>query len=218
MPAHTPRLRRALPRVFYDRDTVAVAQDLLGKALVSRVDGLLTGGMIVETEAYLAVDDPACHAARGRTTRNATMFGPPGRLYVYGIHARHCLNAVTERPGRASAVLIRAVEPLWGVEAMSARRGTDVVRDLARGPARLCEALHVDLAHNGIDLTRRAEVSIHPWFEGHVSVRATPRIGISQATDLMLRFFVDRNPFVSGRAADHSSRPRWPARPTVSDR
>ena len=212
-----PRLRRVLPRTFYDRDTVEVARELLGKVLVSRIGGQFTGGVIVETEAYLSANDPACHAARGQTARNACMFGPPGHLYVYWIHAKHCLNAVTESSGRASAVLIRALEPLWGVETMAARRGTHVVRDLARGPARLCEALSVNKAQNGIDLTSNRDVSIHPWVDGG-SVRATPRIGISQATDLPLRFFLDRNPFVSGRAADHSARPQMSSRKAVSGR
>ena len=145
-----PKLRRALPRKFYDRETVAVAKELLGKALISRVGGVLTGGVIVETEAYLSAGDPACHASRGQTKRNTSMFGPPGHLYVYMIHAKQCLNAVTEQSGRASAVLIRALEPIWGVDTMIARRRTHVVRDLTRGPARLCQALHVAKAQDDI--------------------------------------------------------------------
>lgn len=216
---HQSRFRRPLSRSFYNRDAMEVARELLGKALISRVAGTMTGGIIVETEAYLSVNDPACHASRGQTARNATMFGPPGHLYVYMIHTRHCLNAVTERQGRASAVLIRAIEPLWGVEAMAARRGTPALRDLARGPGRLCEALCVARTQDGTDLTRAGDVSIHPWLDHQaLCVRSGPRIGISQATELPLRFFLDRNPFVSGRASDHSSRPRMSSSMTVSGR
>ncbi len=150
--------------------------------------------------------------------RNASMFGPPGHLYVYAIHARHCLNAVTEKPGRASAVLIRALEPLWGLDTMVLRRGTHVVRNLTRGPARLCEALNVARAQDGIDLTRNGLVSIHPWADHEVTVQTSGRIGISQASELPLRFFLDRNPFVSGRAADHSSRPQMSSSLAVSHR
>jgi DNA-3-methyladenine glycosylase len=174
--AHPP-----LPREFYDRDAVTVARELLGKLLLRRtVDGV-TAGRIVEAEAYVSHDDPANHAHRGRTRRNASMFGPPGHAYVYAIHSRWCLNAVTEPEGVASAVLIRAIEPLIDIERMqerrvargqadAARRGQRPpagarrnsawpaidepgLRDLARGPARLCEALAIDGALDGWDLT-----------------------------------------------------------------
>ncbi len=142
-----------LPRSFYDRDPVAVARDLLGMLIVRVTPEGLTAGRIVEVEAYLASGDPANHAYRGKTRRNASMFGPPGHAYVYAIHSRWCLNAVTEPEGVPSAVLIRAVEPLEGFQIMQLRRGRSELRELARGPARLCEAFAIDRTLNGWDLT-----------------------------------------------------------------
>src|SRR6185312_8955522 len=133
-----------LGREFYERDPALVARDLVGKRLLRETSAGICGGRIVEVEAYLSRRDPACHASRGPTRRNAAMFGPPGHAYVYMIHSRWCLNAVTEPEGMPSAVLIRAIEPLEGLELMHQRRRTEIVRDLARGPARLCEALAID--------------------------------------------------------------------------
>src|SRR2546430_5517537 len=125
-------LLKALPQEFYLREPVVVARELLGKRLVSETSAGVCGGRIVEVEAYLSRRDPACHASRGMTNRNAAMFGPAGHAYVYMIHSRWCLNAVTEPQGVPSAILIRAIEPLDGVELMHQRRRTDIVRDLAR--------------------------------------------------------------------------------------
>jgi DNA-3-methyladenine glycosylase len=190
-----------LPADFYARDPIIVAQQLLGKCLVRRSRAGLVRGRIVEVEAYLARNDPACHAFRGPTQRNCVMFGPAGRLYVYAIHSRYCLNAVTECRGMGSAVLIRAVEPLEGIRLMQVRRGKDRLLDLARGPARLCEALDVDRRLDGWDLTRGRQIWIEedpapltPWRMGR-----SPRIGVTSAHDWLLRFFVEDNPFVSGR-------------------
>jgi DNA-3-methyladenine glycosylase len=191
-----------LPRDFYDRDARDVARELLGKLLVRRVGRGLTVGRLVETEAYLGANDPASHAYRGRTRRNASMFGPPGHAYVYAIHSRWCLNAVTEPEGAPTAVLLRAVEPLLGVAAMRRRRGVELLRDLARGPARLCEALAIDRALDGCDLTRGRGLWIAegPALElTPMEVLVTPRIGVTSAHDLLLRFAVAGNPFVSGR-------------------
>src|SRR5436190_14846866 len=124
---------------FYARDPIAVARELLGKIVVRPTPEGLTSGRIVEAEAYLSSRDPACHASLGPNRKNAAMFGPAGRAYVYMIHARWCLNVVTEEVGVASAVLIRALEPLAGIPLMQERRGLDNLRDLARGPARLCQ-------------------------------------------------------------------------------
>ena len=195
---------RPLPRAFYDRSTERVARELLGKWLVRRLEGETLGGRIVETEAYLAEDDLASHSARGQRRGNASMFGPPGTLYVYPIHAKWCLNAVTERAGRGSAVLIRALQPQWGIERMQAHRGYDDLRRLTRGPAVLCQALAIDRAQDGIDLTGGGEVSIleaPPLEPGELT--ATERIGISRAREMPLRFFINGNRFVSGRASDH---------------
>jgi DNA-3-methyladenine glycosylase len=164
----------------------------------------------VEVEAYLSRRDPACHASRGMTRRNATMFGPAGRAYVYMIHSRWCLNAVTESEGIGSAVLIRALEPLEGIELMQSRRGVERQVDLARGPARLCEALDVTKRYDGWDLTAGREL----WIAADPSLNAAPlrivrsgRIGISSARNRLLRFYVAGSPHVSGRRLMQSARP-----------
>jgi len=179
---------------------VQVARDLLGKCLVRRTSEGLTTGRIVEVEAYLPRDDPANHAYRGRTPRNASMFGPPGHAYVYAIHSRYCLNVVAEREGVPGAVLIRAVEPVEGVERMHARRGGCAVRDLTRGPARLCEAFAIGRALDGWDLTVGRDLWVSdgnapPLSSGQIAT--TPRVGVTSACDLPLRFFVATSPFVS---------------------
>src|SRR3954466_3858304 len=155
-----------LPREFYLRDPVVVARELVGKRLVRHTSAGLCVGRIVEVEAYLSRRDPACHASRGMTRRNAAMFGVAGDAYVYMISSRWCLNAVTEPEGVPSAILIRAIEPLEGLELMHQRRRTDIVRDLARGPARLCEALAIDRTYNGWDLTAGRELWIAPDARG----------------------------------------------------
>jgi DNA-3-methyladenine glycosylase len=142
-----------LSRAFYARCPIVVARDLVGKQLVRDIGGELSIGHIVEVEAYLSSRDKACHASRGLTRRNATMFGPAGHAYVYMIHARWCLNAVTEDVGRGSAVLIRAIQPLVGIDEMRRRRSVDRLLDIARGPARLCQAIDVTKHYDGWDLT-----------------------------------------------------------------
>lgn len=201
----TTQLRKARATVsplasdFYDRDPVVVARELLGKRLVTKNREGLTAGRIVEVEAYLSAHDPACHAARGKTKRNASMFAAPGRAYVYSIHSRWCFNVVTLPEGVPSAVLIRAIEPLEGLPLMHRRR-LGVVRpiDLARGPGRLCQALGIDRELDRHDLTLGRRLWIE---EGDVpeTILTTPRIGISSAQDLMLRFLVPDSPYVSKR-------------------
>jgi len=190
-----------LPRSFYDRHAEQVARELLGKRLVRARGKTVVAGRIVEVEAYLARDDSACHAYRGRTRRNACMFGPPGHAYVYAIHSRFCLNTVTEPEGIPSAVLIRAIEPLEGLGLMKRRRGTNDLGNLTRGPARLCEALAIDRKLDGWDLTCGRQL----WVTGDQGpapaagrIVATSRIGISSGNDLLLRFFIADSPFVSG--------------------
>ncbi len=190
-----------LPREFYLRDPAMVARELIGKRLIRETSAGLCGGRIVEVEAYLSRRDPACHASRGMTNRNAAMFGPPGHAYVYMIHSRWCLNAVTEPAGVPSAILIRAIEPLEGVELMHQRRRTDIVRDLARGPARLCEALAIDRTYNGWDLTAGRELWVADDPDGSARgarVARSARIGISSAQRRLLRFFDADSRFVSG--------------------
>jgi DNA-3-methyladenine glycosylase len=189
-----------LPRSFYNRDVVEVARELLGMLLMRRSRRGLTSGFIVETESYLADGDSACHAARGKTQSNRAMFGPPGRAYVYPIHSRYCLNAVTQPAGTASAVLIRAVEPLEGIELMRARRGRHNLRELTRGPGRLCEAFDIDRSLDRCDLTKPQRLWICPHPDQEISdedVQSSTRIGVTSAHELPLRFFVRSNPFVS---------------------
>lgn len=183
--SHAP----ALAREFYDRDPAVVARELLGKLLIRRSAEGMCVGRIVETEAYLSADDPACHAHKGQTRRNASMFGMPGQAYVYMIHARWCFNAVTEAEHRGSAVLVRALEPLAGIELMQLRRGREKLLDLARGPARLCQALAITGKLDGWNLTRGKSLWIAgDDFQSEQTIMATPRIGISKAVDLPLRF------------------------------
>ncbi|MEO8498833.1 MAG: DNA-3-methyladenine glycosylase, partial [Planctomycetota bacterium] len=174
----------ALPQSFYDRDVALVARELLGKVVVRRSREGLCTGRIVETEAYLASEDSASHSFRGRTNKNATMFGPPGLAYVYPIHSRYCMNAVTEARGIASAVLIRALEPLAGIEIMQQRRGTDKLLDLCRGPARLCESLAVHRRLDGWNMTRGARLWIANDDAGltiAIHIMTSARIGVTSA-------------------------------------
>lgn len=180
---------RVLPPQFFDRDPITVARELLGKLLCHDEGGQLLVGRIVETEAYLAVDDPANHAYRGRTPRNAAMFGPPGYAYVYAIHRYCCLNVVTEGEGIPSAVLLRAVEPLQGIDTMSRRRGTARHVNLANGPGKMCQAFAINRSLDRWALTRGERL----WLaetpaETAIDLVVTPRIGVTSARDLPLRF------------------------------
>ena len=190
-----------LPREFYVQDTRAVAQKLLGQIVQRRLPkGGLLSGIIVETEAYLK-DDPACHAYRGRTPRNSTMFGPPGHAYVYFTYGLHMmLNLVCAPEGTAEAVLIRALEPVEGVEAMRQnRRGILETRQLTNGPGKLAQALALTrLTHDGVDLTEpSSELLILPNEYSPFEMVTKTRIGITQGVDLPWRYYVAGNPFVS---------------------
>jgi len=190
----------ALPARFYDRATVDVALELLGKQLIRWTPQGVTAGMIVEVEAYLPQRDPACHTYRGKTPRNEVMFGPAGLAYVYSIHARYCLNAVTESAGEGCAVLIRAVEPVTGIELMQIRRGQVKPRDLTRGPARLCEAFGLDRRFNGLDLTGSTDLWLTRGKKRPKSLRImrSARIGVTEPRHRCLRFFLADNEYVSG--------------------
>ena len=184
-----PAPSEPLPRAFYDRDTVAVARDLLGKHLVHVSRGVERVGRIVEVEAYLGTNDLASHSSRGKTGRTSVMFGPPGHAYVYLVYGMHCcMNVVTERDGHASAVLIRAVEPVKNID-----RST-------RGPGRLCKAMRIGLGLNGKDLTRgKFHLSDPPMTEPLPIVKRA-RIGVDYAghwAKRLLRFYIRGNPFVS---------------------
>ncbi|RME53585.1 DNA-3-methyladenine glycosylase [Candidatus Woesearchaeota archaeon] len=182
---------------LFSGSTLAVAKRLLGCVLVHRAKEGVACGRIVETEAYLC-DDPACHASRGVTKRNAPMFGPPGTAYVYFTYGMHyCFNVVTNKEGVGEAVLIRALEPLEGVGLMKKRRGVDDVRLLCSGPARLVQALGISLAHNRHDL-RKDPLYILPG-KKQGSVTVSTRIGIRQGASLPYRFYLEQSPFVSRR-------------------
>ena len=188
-------MSKALPKSFYLQETTAVAQQLLGCILVRRVEGVSLSGKIVETEAYIA-NDPANHGFRGCTKRNATMFGPPGRAYIYRIHNSYCLNAVTQPKGVAEAALIRAVEPLDGLEFMRRARKRTELKDLTTGPGKLCQALALDTELDGVPLTR-GELIIVPGIDAVSEIVACPRIGIRLAADRNLRFCVRDSPYIS---------------------
>ncbi|HEX8849585.1 MAG TPA: DNA-3-methyladenine glycosylase [Gemmatimonadaceae bacterium] len=188
-----------LPREFYDRDTAVVSRELLGAVLECRTPEGVASGRIVETEAYMGPHDPACHAAAGLTERTKHLFGPPGVSYVYFIYGMYwCFNAVTREVGHGSAVLVRAIEPLAGEELMRERRPKVKRRvDLTNGPGKLCLALGITGEHNGrwLDEPPLRILAGEPVDDRRVVV--TPRIGITQAADWPLRFFVGDSHFVS---------------------
>ena len=192
-----PRLD-VLPRDFFRRDSRAVAPELLNKILLGP-DGCRA--RIVETEAYCGADDAAAHTFRGKTARNASMFGPPGHLYVYFTYGMHwCANTVCGEEGVGIGVLLRAAEPLDGLERMRARRGAGLAdRALCSGPARLCQAFGITRADDGVDLVdgpfRIASDGMAP--PAHPVVK--PRVGISRAVDAPWRWYVAGNPHVSRR-------------------
>ena len=188
---------------FYRDDTLQVARALLGKRLVRIIDGRRLSGLIVEGEAYIGEADRACHAAHGRTSRNEVMYGPPGRAYVYFIYGMYwCLNIVTEEAGFPAAVLIRALEPLEGLDLMRVRRPGRPDHELTNGPGKVCAALGLDRRLNGVDLTRSEEL----FLEDDVPVdpnriAASPRVGLNgklgPAAVVPWRVYLSGNRFVS---------------------
>jgi DNA-3-methyladenine glycosylase len=180
---------KKLPRQFYDRDTIVVAQELLGKYVVHVRDGVERVGKIVEVEAYLGAHDLAAHSARGLTPRTQVMFGPPGYAYVYLIYGMyHCLNVVTERAGHASAVLIRAIQPVKNIV------------ERTQGPGLLCKALHVDKRLQGHDLLSEDFYLAEMPSSSRIVIVKRPRIGVDYAkhwAKRLLRFYIKGNPFIS---------------------
>jgi DNA-3-methyladenine glycosylase len=182
---------RKLPRSFYDRDTIVVAKELLGKHLVHQSHSVKRVGKIVEVEAYLGPHDLAAHSAKGLTERTKVMFGPPGHAYVYLIYGMyHCMNVVTEREGHASAVLLRAIEPVENVGGRTC------------GPGLLCRALEIDRQLNAHDLLSDDFFIAAPEETKAIAVVKRPRIGVDYAKHWAkrhLRFYIKGNPFVSRR-------------------
>jgi len=210
---------RPVPAGFFSAGTVAVARALLGKLLVSESPEGRTAGRIVETEAYLC-DDAACHASRGETKRNRAMFGPPGRSYTYLIYGMYrCFNVVTGPKGVGEAVLIRALEPLEGLDLMAMRRGVSEPKSLCSGPGKLVIALGIADLPDGSDLRKGPVIVAEPRMgslgplvpeargrKGGATdrevletgrIRVTTRIGISKDAHLPLRFYLERNPWIS---------------------
>src|SRR5581483_6619109 len=200
---------RKLRRDFYDRPTLDVARELLGKVLVHRRRGVITSGAIVEVEAYIGEADPACHAAPGRTRRNEPLYGPPGFAYVYLNYGIHCLvNVVTEADGHPAAVLIRALDPIDGIAVMRRRRARDAkgrrgvsanalkTHDLCRGPGNLTMAMGITLQENRLDLLGdRLFIEDRGLRAGPIAW--SPRIGIRVGTEHLWRAFVAGHPAVS---------------------
>ncbi|HEV3152193.1 MAG TPA: DNA-3-methyladenine glycosylase [Candidatus Baltobacteraceae bacterium] len=181
--------------------TRELARALIGCVLVRDCPDGRTAGRIVETEAYL-FDDPASHSYRGPSARNASMFLGPFHAYVYKIYGTSfCVNVTSETHGHGAAVLIRALEPLEGRELMEERRGTNRVRDLTRGPGRLCQALGIDRKLDGVDLLRDADLWLAARNRPPGTVGSSTRIGITKAADLPLRYYERGNAFVSGPRA-----------------
>ena len=206
MPA-SPNNLRILPRAFYDRDPREVSRDLLGKLLVRNEGKHRLMGRIVEVEAYLGRDDPAAHAAVGRTARNDVLFGPPGRAYIYFIYGNHwCFNVSCLPDGVAGGVLFRALEPVEGIEQMTRARGVTVnserdLRLLTSGPGRLAEALGITRRRdNGKELfSPDSDLWIGNDGSPPPKIATTVRIGITKAAEMPLRYVVLGNKFVSGK-------------------
>jgi len=189
---------RVLPRSFYERDTSEVARFLLGKILVHRWHEGLTSGKIVETEAYYGGGDPASRASRGKTKISEIMWGPAGKAFVYMVHTQRLFNVTTEREGVPGAVLIRALEPLEGIELMQKRREKKLEKELTSGPGKLTQAMAITRAHHGLYLTNKnSELVIVEGEPNDFTVCNSHRIGVSADLERKLRFYIEGNPFVS---------------------
>jgi DNA-3-methyladenine glycosylase len=191
------RLRR-FRRAELPVKTIDLARALIGCVLVRDAPEGRCAGRIVETEAY-DLNDPASHAFRGRSPRNSAMFLAPFHAYVYRIYGTaFCVNVTSENEGEGAAVLVRALEPVAGIGLMERRRGTTRVRDLARGPGRLCEALAIDVSLNGLSLLHDRRLWLAAGLPNEAGIGTSARIGITKAAERPLRFFEPGNPFVSG--------------------
>ena len=197
--ARRSRLAPPLRDSFYDRPTEIVSRELLGAVLECTTAEGVTRGIIVETEAYLGPDDPACHAVAGVTARTEHLFGPPGRAYVYFIYGMYwCFNAVTRERGHGSAVLVRAVSPTDGIDLMRRRRPkVKRDRDLTNGPGKLCLAMGIVGAMSGTSLRTGPIVIREGSAVSDENVVVTPRIGITRAAEWQLRYLVRDDPYVS---------------------
>lgn len=191
--------QKPLPRKFYMRDPKLVARDLLGKILVRRLNGHFLEGVIVETEAYYGVDDPASRARNGMKTYNAPMWGEVGLAFIYNVHNNWMFNIVAHEPNGVGAVLIRAIEPLKGIDIVVANRKVHNIINLTNGPGRLTKALKINKELNCIDLTDNKNLIFisNGKFIDEQSIERSHRIGVSKDLNIELRFYVKDNPFVS---------------------
>lgn len=192
---------KPLPRTFFSRKTDQVARELLGKYIVRKIDHRVLIGKIVETEAYTG-DDPASHAFIGKTPRTRALFETPGHAYIYFIYGNHyCLNIVAHSKEHAGGVLIRALEPISGIEYMKKCRHVTDERQLTNGPGKLTQALHITKNLYGQDMTKKEDLFVGEIIPKEktefVSIVATPRIGISKARDILWRFIIEGNPWLS---------------------
>jgi DNA-3-methyladenine glycosylase len=198
-------------RAFFARDTKTVAQESLGKLLVRVTEDGLFLAKIVETEAYLGEHDPAAHASFGRTKRTAVLYGEPGHAYVFQLRGHHCLNFVAEPSGSPGCVLIRAVEPLSGIETMRQLRGKRELKvtDLANGPGKLCQAMSITMTLYGSDLVHpHSPLQVwEPFEENEHEIEVSHRIGITKAADWDLRFTLKRNAYLSRYHETHALSP-----------
>jgi DNA-3-methyladenine glycosylase len=189
-----------LPRSFYEQDSAVVAPKLLGKLLVRKLGDAWLSGVIVETEAYLAENDPAAHNFVGRTTRNAVLFGEAGHTYIHTMRQYHLMDIVTEGIDIPGSVLIRAIEPVDGVVGMMRLRKTKDILKLTSGPSKLCQAMQIDRSLNGLDITTNTSEIFIADSGSRLSqelIENSARIGISKAIDSPLRFYIKSSPFIS---------------------
>ncbi|KAA3631411.1 MAG: DNA-3-methyladenine glycosylase [Calditrichaeota bacterium] len=192
----SPRCKK-LPRSFYERDTLIVAEDILGKYIIYQTNDSKLSARIVEVEAYIGKGDPACHAHKGMTKRNEVMFGKAGHAYIYFIYGMyHCLNFVTEREGFPAAVLLRAAEPVEGLEVMRNVMTDKADRKLLAGPGLFCKVFGLSREQNGLDLTKKT-IYLEDRFDKNVELAKSARIGISEGKELEWRFYDKNSPSIS---------------------
>lgn len=187
-----------LGKQFFNRETPLVAKDLLGKIIEIQHKDTPLSGIVVETEAYLGLNDPGSHSFRGKTKRNAVMFGPAGVSYIYQIYGIYfCYNVTTDHEDIPAAVLIRALEPLKGIEIMKRNRGKEELKDLCSGPAKLVQATGITISMNGTSAIH-GPVKFYTGDENkNFEIVETTRVGLTQGADLELRYYIKNNPFIS---------------------
>ena len=191
-----------LPKIFFEEDPEKVAVKILGKYLVRRIDEIFLVGKIVEVEAYLSTNDPAAHNFKGKTTRNKSLFSDAGKAYVHSMRQYNLIDIVTEGENLPGSVLIRALEPVEGIEIMINLAKTDVIEKLTNGPGKLCRAFDISRKHDGIDLTSAESPIFLCSLDSEIideSIVKTTRVGLSKAQELLLRFCIKDNPFISSK-------------------